>query len=110
MIQRSPFCPALGILLVSSTFASELVTSVEVPGSNLRVKLATQVGRPVDVQTIGKDMRYLWSLGRFEDIRVETAEREDGVAVVFRTRVIPIRMLREIRIEPNTFGLQIGIP
>jgi len=110
MIERSRFSPALGILLVSSTFASELVTSVEVPGSNLQVKLATQVGHPFDAQTIGKDMRYLWSLGRFDDIRVETAEREDGVAVVFRAKVIPIRMLHEIRIEPNTFGLQIRIP
>lgn len=110
MIQRSRWCPALGILLVSSTFASELVTSVEVPGSNLQVKLATQVGQPFDARTIGKDVRYLWSLGRFEDIRVETAEREDGVAVVFRTKVTPIRMLHEIRIEPNTFGLQIKIP
>ena len=110
MIERSRFFPVLGILLVSSTFASELVTSVEVPGSNLQVKLATQVGRPLDAQTIAKDMRYLWGLGRFEDIRVETAEHEDGVAVVFRTKVIPIRMLHEIRIEPNTFGLQIKIP
>jgi outer membrane protein insertion porin family len=110
MIQRRCFPPVLGFLLVSSTFATERVTSVEVPGSNLQVKLATQVGRQFDAETIAKDVRYLWSLGRFEDIRVETAEREDGVAVVFRTQVIPIRMLREIRIEPNTFGLQIKIP
>jgi hypothetical protein len=60
MIQRSRWCPALGILLVSSTFTSELVRSVEVPGSNLQVKLATQVGRPFDAQTIAKDTRYLW--------------------------------------------------
>jgi outer membrane protein insertion porin family len=110
MIQPSRACPALAILLVSSTLASQMVTSVEVPGSNLQVKLATQVGRPFDSETIAKDVRYLWSLGRFDDIRVETAERPDGVAVVFRARVVPIRMLHEIRIEPNSFGLQVKIP
>lgn len=87
-----------------------MVTSVAVPGSNLHVNLATQVGRPFDAQTIEKDVRYLWSLGRFEDIRVEAATEEGGVGVVFRTKVWPIRMLHEIRIEPNSFGLQVKVP
>src|SRR5579871_787216 len=110
MMPRSRTLPALLILLISSACAADLVTSVEVPGSNLQVKLATQVGQPFDEQLIAKDVRYLWSLGRFNDIRVEAAESGDGVAVVFRTSVVPIRMLREIRIEPNTFGLEIRIP
>jgi hypothetical protein len=110
MIEHCRLIPALGILLVSSTFASELVTSVEVPGSKLQVKLATQVGQPFDEHAIAKDVRYLWSLGRFDDIRVETSKRADGVAVIFHTKVAPIRMLHEIRIEPNTFGLVVKIP
>ncbi len=74
------------------------------------MKLATQVGQPFDAQTIARDVRYLWSLGRFQDIRVEAASQDDGVTIVFRTEVTPIRMLREIRIEPNTFGLQVRVP
>ena len=101
---------ALAILFLSSALAADLVTSVEVPGSNLQVNLATQVGRPFDVRAVEKDVRYLWGLGRFEDIRVETAQQPDGVAVVFRTARAPIQMLHEIRIEPHTFGLQIRIP
>lgn len=110
MIRPSRFHPIFGILLVSSVFASEVVTSVGVPGSNLQVKLATQVGQPYDAKTIQKDVRYLWGLGRFEDIRVETAQQDAGLAVVFRTKVFPIRMLHEVPIEPNTFGLEIKIP
>ena len=100
----------LGILLTSSVFASETVTSVVVPGSNLHVNLATQVGQPFDEHAVERDVRYLWSLGRFEDVRVEASERDGGVALIFRTKVIPIRMLRQIRIEPNTFGLDIKLP
>jgi len=101
---------APAIYFVSIISASEVVKSVEVPGSHLQVQLSTQVGQPFDASRIAKDVRYLWSLGRFEDVRVESTESDGGVDLVFRTKVAPIRMLREIRIEPNTFGLEIRIP
>jgi len=86
------------------------VTAVSVPGTALQVKLATQVGRPYDARIVAKDVRYLWSLGRFDDIRVETAAHDDGVAVIFRATASPHFILHEIRIEPTTYGLEIKLP
>jgi hypothetical protein len=85
------------------------VASVTVPGTGLHVNLATQVGHPYDARTIAKDVRYLWSLGRFDDIRVETADRDGGVAVVFRASVAPHLFLHEIRTQPNTYGLDMKV-
>jgi hypothetical protein len=103
--------------------ASTLVRSVVVPGTNLQVNLATQVGKPYDAADIAKDVRYLWSLGRFEDVRAEisggeTCESEgadaigavDAVDVVFRVAVEPRYAVRGIRIEPHTFGVAMSLP
>ena len=71
------------------------------------MKLATQVGQPYDAATVEKDVRYLWSLGRFDDVRVE--EPEPG-ALVFRVRPRPRLLLRDIRLEPHSFGLELKLP
>jgi len=91
-------------------FASTLVRSVEVPGTHLQVNLATQVGKPYDATAISRDVRYLWSLGRFQDIRVETSGGGDAVDVVFRVAVEPRFPVRGIRIEPHTFGVDMHLP
>ena len=73
------------------------------------VKLATQVGLPFDEAAMTRDVRTLWNLGRFSDVRAEAEEDEDGVDVVFH--VVPETRydLREIRFEPHPFGLQVTI-
>ena len=96
--------------VAAALMASTLVRSVSVPGTNLQVNLATQVGAPYDADAIGRDVRYLWSLGRFEDIRVETAEDDGGIDVRFRVTIEPRYSLHEIRILPNTFGLEMSLP
>ena len=96
--------------LAAALFASTLVRSVSVPGTNLQVNLATQVGALYNPDAIGRDVRYLWSLGRFEDIRVETVEREEGIDVRFVVVIEPRYSLHEIRIEPNTFGVELSLP
>src|SRR5579872_2359949 len=103
----------LASVLVSAALADappRMVTSVTVPGTGLEVKLATQVGLPYDAPTIAADVRYLWGLARFDDIRVETADRDGGVAVIFRVTISPHRVLHEVRILPNTFGLDVKVP
>ena len=87
--------------------AALIIQSVSVPGTQLNVKLATQVGQPYDAATIEKDVRYLWRLGRFDDVRVE--EPEPG-ALVFRVRQRPRLLLRDIRLEPHSFGLELKLP
>ena len=84
--------------------------SVSVPGTGLAVKLATQVGRPYDIRTVEQDVRYLWSLGRFDDIRVETAQGADhGVAVIFRATPRRFFTIHEVRVVPNSFGVAIAL-
>lgn len=87
--------------------AALLVNSVTVPGTGLHVKLATQVGRPYDARAVEKDVRWLWSLGRFDDVRVE--EPAPG-ALVFRVTPRPRLVLRDVRLTPHSFGLEIRLP
>jgi outer membrane protein insertion porin family len=87
--------------------AALIIRSVSVPGTQLHVKLATQVGDPYDERTIARDVRWLWSLGRFDDVRVE--EPEPG-ALVFRIKQRPRLTLRDVRLTPHSFGLELKLP
>jgi hypothetical protein len=87
--------------------AALMIHSVTVPGTHLHVKLATQVGQAYDARTVAKDVRYLWGLGRFDDVRVE--EPEPG-ALVFRVTPRPRLVVRDVRITPHSFGIEIKLP
>jgi hypothetical protein len=87
-----------------------LVHSVTLPGAVSGVNLATQVGHPFDSATISKDVRTLWSLGRFHDIRVEAVDRPEGTDVTFVATPEPQYALHEIRLTPNPFGIQLSVP
>jgi hypothetical protein len=87
-----------------------LVTSVAVLGANLRVDLATQVGQPYNDKLIEKDVRDLWKAALCDDIRVETAQRDGGTAVVFRVAPSPDLRLQDIRVEPSSYGLPLMVP
>ena len=87
-----------------------LIHSVSVPGTTLEVNLATQVGQPYDAATIDRDVKTLWTLGKFHDISVETVNSEEGADVVFHVTREPQYTIRDIRLKPNTFGVQISIP
>ncbi len=83
---------------------------MSVPGAGLAVKFATQVGRPYDIRTVEQDVRYLWSFGRFDDIRVEAAEGPDhGVAVVFRATPRRFFTIHEVSAVPNSFGIAMAL-
>jgi hypothetical protein len=97
--------PAFGVLA-----AILLIHSVSVPGTTLDVNLATQVGAPYDAAVIDRDVRTLWRLGRFHDIRVETVQGGEGADVVFHVTPEPQYALRDIRLKPNTFGIQMSMP
>lgn len=101
---------SIGLILLSVFTATPVlaipsVKSVEIVGTNLAVKLATQEGQPYDARVIEKDVHQLWSAGRFSDIRVEATEETAGTAVVFRVTPTPELRLRHLRIEPSSFGL-----
>src|SRR5581483_6187544 len=98
------------VSLLSADSSAELVKSVTIRGSNLRVPFATQVGAPFDNSTVEKDLRALWSTRSFSDIKVETADEPDGVAVVFQVTQAPQLTLHKIEIQPSSFVLQLALP
>src|ERR1700680_2730714 len=75
------------LLLTAPAVAGDaipIVSSVSLVGTRLPVTLKAQAGQPYDAYAIGKDVRALWSTGRFEDIRVETAQSAGRVSIIFR--------------------------
>jgi outer membrane protein insertion porin family len=74
------------------------------------VNLETQVGRPYDARAVQRDVHYLYSLGRFNDVRVELTEQPGGAAIRFVLTPRPRLQLHEIRLEPSTFGFQPKLP
>jgi len=100
----------LGLVLIASSVSGEVVRSVSVQGTDADVHLATQVGQEYDTAVIDKDVKALWSTGRFSDIRVKREEREDGTAVIFDVVETQTQPLHEMRIEPSTFGVQFKLP
>ena len=87
-----------------------LIHSVTLPGAVSGVDLATQVGRPFDSAAIAKDVRTLWNLGRFQDIRVETIERPEGADIIFHATPEPQYALHEVKLKPNHYGIQLTVP
>jgi len=81
------------------------VESVTIVGTRFPVTLGTQAGHPFDASVVEGDVQKLWAIGRFDDIQVESRDDTDGSAITFRVREARQPHLREIRIEPNSFGL-----
>lgn len=92
-------------------FADEplVVESVVVTGAPVHVNLETQVGRTYDAAAVTRDVRYLWGLGRFDDVRVQMSERGSAADVRFAVRPKQVLKLHEIRIEPHSFGVQLKL-
>jgi outer membrane protein insertion porin family len=96
------------LLLAILALASEtppVISSIVVAGTRRPVNLTAQAGQPYDASSIRRDVRALWSTGRFDDIRVETTESGGGISIIFHVTEAPPLTLHEIRIEPATHGL-----
>ena len=84
-----------------------ILTSVSVPGTQLAVNLQSQVGQEYDAGKVTKDVHYLWSLGSFDDVKVE---RPAPDVLVYHVIPKPHYTLHEIWLEPNTFGIELKAP
>ncbi len=89
----------------SEDTAQKTVQSVEVKGNKtvssltILAKVKTQVGQPVSSSILNEDLKRLYGLGYFMDVRIEQEETEQGIKVVFLVTEKPI--LLEIQIEGN---------
>ncbi|MBN2096974.1 MAG: outer membrane protein assembly factor BamA [Candidatus Omnitrophica bacterium] len=92
----------LGMLLSSAVFAQgpdaeqKLVTKVEVAGNKnisgatILAKVRTREGKPFSQVVASDDLKRLYALGYFTDIKIETQDSAEGVAVIFQVEEKPI--------------------
>lgn len=71
--------------------------------------IGTKAGEPLDPKQIQADVRALWATGRYEDIRVETVDGEEGPKVVFHVVEKPITTLRQVKVQPQEYGMQMQL-
>ncbi|MCL0046032.1 outer membrane protein assembly factor BamA, partial [Nitrospinaceae bacterium] len=73
----------------------DLVGSVKIEGnkrvetSTLLYYIKTRKGEPLSRSQISKDVKQIYDLGQFKDIRVETRQGTEGMEVVFIVEEIP---------------------
>ncbi len=83
----------------------DLIEAIEVrgnrriPSETIRYNLQTRPGEPIDPGVVQRDIRALYALGYFEDIRVDEEDGENGKIVIFEVAEKPI--IRAIDYEGN---------
>jgi len=90
----------------SAASTQVVVRSVTVTGTGLPVTLATQVGQPYNAALLSRDVRTLWNMGRFEDVRVKA----DGSAVTFYVVETRQFLLQKMLMEPSNLGVRLAVP
>lgn len=96
-------CPAL--LAQAQDTSQKLVTKVEVKGNKnisgatILSKVRTKQGAPFSQVIASDDLKRLYALGYFTDIKIELEDVDEAVAVIFRVTEKPI--LKEVFLSGN---------
>ena len=83
----------------------KIVKVVDVRGNKtvssltILAKVKTQIGQPVSSTGLNEDLKRLYGLGYFTDVKIEQEEAPGGVNVIFLVTEKPV--LAEIKIEGN---------
>src|SRR3989338_3563036 len=91
--------------LAFATSGEGTVKAIDVRGNKtvssltILAKVKTQTGQAVSSTVLNEDLKRLYGLGYFSDVRIEQEDLPDGVKVVFVVVEKPI--LSEIKIEGN---------
>ena len=108
---KASFRSFLAIFLLfcaSILFAADegkIVKAVDVRGNKtvssltILAKVKTQIGQPVSSTALNEDLKRLYGLGYFTDVRIEQEDMDGGIKVVFL--VTEKSVLAEIKIEGN---------
>lgn len=86
-----------GSMSVSLVNAQEegLISSIKVQGnkrvdeSTILYYIKSQKGEPISRSKISRDIKQIYNLGQFKDIRVETQQTSNGLEVIFVVEEIP---------------------
>ncbi len=88
-----------------SSDSDKIVKAVDVKGNKtvssltILAKVKTQVGQPLSSAILNEDLKRLYGLGYFTDVRIDQEDLLDGVKVMFVVVEKPV--LSEIKIEGN---------
>jgi len=109
MSKRIQICTVLSLILATGTMAhagieqrsvafqtSPIVKGVEirgnrrVPTDRIRSELQTRSGNSIDLSTVSRDIRVLYSLGYFDDVQFETENASGGPIIIFSVKEKPL--------------------
>jgi outer membrane protein insertion porin family len=87
----------LTALLISTSFAEELpiVTAIEVKGlkrieeGSIRAKVSQKLGKPLSQEKTTEDIKAIYKMGYFDDVRVEIEPFEGGIKVIYIVKEKP---------------------
>lgn len=107
-----PFRTSIAVVLICSLLSpgfvaadSEVVTDIVVTGNQSRETAAilpllkSKVGSPYTVDAVNEDVKTIYKLGFFQDVRVETMRTDKGVSLLFVVSEKPY--VTEIRVTGN---------
>ncbi len=93
-------CVVLSIVFATGSAASQIspstVTGVQIrgnrriPSERIRSELQTKIGGVVDLTTVSRDVRALYSLGYFDDVQFETETTGNGPIIIFSVKEKPL--------------------
>src|SRR5262249_16195476 len=61
-----------------------------VPTDRIRSELQTKSGNSIDLSTVSRDIRALYSLGYFDDVQFETENASGGPIIIFSVKEKPL--------------------
>lgn len=79
--------------------AIQVVGNSRVERSAIRVRIRSQVGKPADPAAIEQDVRSIYAMGFFEDVRATVDDVDGRRTLVYH--VVERPMIREIKVEGN---------
>ncbi len=85
--------------------SSKVVKAIDIKGNKtvssltILAKVKTQISQPLNSVVLNEDLKRLYGLGFFTDVRIEQEDFEEGIKVVFIVVEKPV--LSEVRIEGN---------
>jgi outer membrane protein insertion porin family len=84
---------------------AKVIVAVEVTGNrrvasdDIRINIASRPGMTYDEARIAEDIRALYRIGFFSDIKVDRKDRDDGVALIYTVTEKPA--INEVKYEGN---------
>ena len=102
-IRKTIICTLLILLLSASVFAEDTrIVSITVKGNQridtaaISLVIKSKAGEPLSQEKVSQDIKEIYKLGYFEDVKVESEKSDSGIILTYEVTERPI--VREIRI------------